>query len=431
MTEELSYMNPEITPYLKLKLTQMTVSGQGLNKTEEWEYDPTNRLFTISSGATNVRFGANKARKTLLSADEWEGLLQSRLRHRWVVLSTEKAEIKEYTKNVGFKEIASEAVANIIEILHAAADEFYDQSFSVKVEDIPQKDLDKANDIIADLSKKNRSVASFNQKLLELWTIIPRPMNKMKKFIASSEKDFDKILVRETETLQFLEDQIRLANDSANIDERKTILEANNLELTEASEDEIAYVKSLMTDKADRISRVFRAKNHTTEATFDAFCRENSCTEANGGIQHLFHGSNVSNWWSIFLNGLYLDPAKIKADVQICGKVFGYGIYFAPYAGKSLGYSGGGWRPSDASKQYLAVFKVATGKPYDIYKEGGKVPRHWTDFHEDHPDRLCCWATRGTSSVDNPDLWRLNYDEVIVYQQEQCTIEYLIEMECQ
>ena len=424
---ELDVFDPKECPYLKLKLTQLTVSGQGLNKTEEWEYDPKLNVFVVSSGATNVRFGANKARRTVRPAEEWEGFLTSRLNHKWVIVATKKPEIKEIKAKRGFKEIEDEAVRDIISILNNTADEYYEQSFSIKVEDVPQEDLDRANQILNDLGTKTYTVAAFNQKLLELWTIIPRPMNKMKKFIAHKESDFEKIIERETNTLTFLEDQIRLANSTAEIDESKDILEANHLELTSATKEEVAWVKKLMTDMAYRATRIYKAKNVVTEETFDKFCRENDCTEENGGIQHLFHGSSVENWWSIFINGLYLDPAKVKSDVTICGKAFGYGIYFAPYSGKSMGYAGGGWRSSNKDKNYLAIFKVATGKPYYIYEEGGSRPSHWSDFHADHPDRLCCWAGAGLSCQDNPELWRLNYDEVIVYQQEQCTIEYLIE----
>lgn len=426
-SKKIDVFDPRECPYLKLKLTQLTVSGQGLNKTEEWEYDPELNVFTISSGATNVRFGANKARKTTRPAEEWEGLLSSRLGHKWVIIATEKAVVKEIVHNTGFKQIVNSAVRDLVSILNETANNFFEQSFSVKVEDIPKEDLKKARDILDNLTTSDYTVAAFNQKLLELWTIIPRPMNRMKKFIAHSPKDYEKIITRETETLDFLEDQIRLAESTAQIDDQKDILEANNLELEPATEEEIKYVKSLMTDVAGRATRIFKAKSIKQEAIFDKFCEENNCCEEDGTIKHLFHGSGVENWWSILLNGLYLDPAKVKADVTICGKAFGYGIYFAPYAGKSMGYAGGGWRHNDRDKNYLAIFKVATGKPYYIYSEGGQRPSHWSDFHEDHPDRLCCWAGAQQDCSENSTLWRLNYDEVIVYQQEQCTIEYLIE----
>ena len=70
------------------------------------------------------------------------------------------------------------------------------------------------------------------------------------------------------------------------------------------------------------------------------------------------------------------------------------------------------------------MFKVATGNIYDVYGEGnGKAPHNYEDFHEDHPDKDCCWAysrsTYGNSYLCN--------DEVIVYREDQATIKYLIE----
>lgn len=98
-----------------------------------------------------------------------------------------------------------------------------------------------------------------------------------------------------------------------------------------------------------------------------------------------------------------------------------------PYAKKSIGYTssyGSYWEHGDASKGYLAVFKVATGNIYDVYGEGnGKAPHNYEDFYEDHPDKDCCWAysrsTYGNSYLCN--------DEVIIYREDQATIKYLIE----
>jgi len=108
--------------------------------------------------------------------------------------------------------------------------------------------------------------------------------------------------------------------------------------------------------------------------------------------------------------------------------MFGYGIYFAPAAMKSIGYTssrGSCWAKGSQDKGYLAIFKVATGTPYYIYRDGGysKRPNNWTDFHEAHPEADCLWAERNNG--DNG--MRLRMDEVVMYQECQATMEYLIE----
>jgi len=95
---------------------------------------------------------------------------------------------------------------------------------------------------------------------------------------------------------------------------------------------------------------------------------------------------------------------------------------------KSIGYTssyGSCWANGKDNKAYLAIFKVATGLPYYIYRDGGyaKRPNNWTDFHANHPEADCLWAERN----DGDNGMRLRNDEVVIYQECQATIEYLIE----
>ena len=75
----------------------------------------------------------------------------------------------------------------------------------------------------------------------------------------------------------------------------------------------------------------------------------------------------------------------------------------------------------------MGVYEVLTGNPYYIYQDPQhKRPNTWTDFHADHPDMDCCWASAGYDGSDI-GLMRLALDETIVYQENQCTIKYLLE----
>lgn len=70
----------------------------------------------------------------------------------------------------------------------------------------------------------------------------------------------------------------------------------------------------------------------------------------------LFHGSPVTNWFSILKNGLYIDSKR--AGVPVNGKAYGNGIYFSDQLSFSLGYSK--MNSYDGSKVYvLGLFEVA------------------------------------------------------------------------
>jgi len=420
--------DPTKTKYLLLRKVAMNFGTNiGKNEQEELEVSADGLFFTVKSGKTQVKFGPNKQTCRRLPITEWCEYVSRKICSKWNVVSTEKLDAKEIKKSGEYREIENVSVRDILKELLAAANEVLSEQYSVKIDTIPEKDLTAAQELINKLNteKDSLSVSEFNKLLMDLWTIIPRPIRQMKNEIVKKQSDFTNKIQAEQELLDFLCSMLRTTGA---VDANKTILEANNLEMRDVTKDEENFIKDLMTNNRARYLRAWKCKNHQTEDAFNKYCKSRNLTEENGGITKLWHGSGTPNWWSIFLNGLYLNPELVKADVRICGKMFGYGIYFAPSAGKSIGYTssrGSYWAQGSDNKAYLAIFKVATGNPYYIYRDGGmcKSPHHWEDFHRDHPDCDCLWAERNNG--DNG--MRLRNDEVIVYQQCQATIEYLVE----
>ena len=182
------------------------------------------------------------------------------------------------------------------------------------------------------------------------------------------------------------------------------------------TEKEKAHLKEKMGADADKYLNAWRITNKKTEARFDAFCKQENLSEKNG-IDHLFHGSRTENWWSIVTNGLTINPT----GVVITGKAYGQGTYFAPVAVKSLGYTskaGSKWAKGTQETGFLAVYKVATGKRYDG-SQGCDSSLNWKNLQKICPGAHCTWAEARYSGF--------MMDEVIVYQDCQDTIEYLIE----
>lgn len=105
---------------------------------------------------------------------------------------------------------------------------------------------------------------------------------------------------------------------------------------------------------------------------------------------------------------------------MISGKMFGNGTYFAPLAKKSLRYTsrnGATYTNGSEDSGFLAIYKVATGKHYDVTASDSSLT--WKNLQAKCPGAHCTWAHAGTHLIN---------DEVIVYQDCQSTIEYLIEM---
>ena len=133
----------------------------------------------------------------------------------------------------------------------------------------------------------------------------------------------------------------------------------------------------------------------------------------------LFHGSRNENWWSIFQQGLILRPT----NAIITGKMFGYGIYFADKAQKSINYSS----YSGAARSYtggssrnaiIAVFEVHQGEQFEI-------ERHRHEHSQLTEDKM---KKMGKDSVFAKGGYDLVNNEYIVYNDSQCTIRFLVEI---
>lgn len=169
-------------------------------------------------------------------------------------------------------------------------------------------------------------------------------------------------------------------------------------------------------DERHLVSRVLKVTNEKTQKRFDEI--KKSLGISNKDCHLMFHGSRTENWWSIWKNGMSLNPNAI-----ITGKMFGQGLYFAPLARKALGYTdfqGSYWSHGRERFGYLALFDVAMGKPYKPTSSLGSSFR----VNNLPAGTQSVWAYPGNSGF-------LRNEECIVYREEQCTIKYLIEMDSQ
>lgn len=103
--------------------------------------------------------------------------------------------------------------------------------------------------------------------------------------------------------------------------------------------------------------------------------------------------------------------------------MFGYGLYYAPKAKKSLGYtslSGSYWARGSSNCGFMGLLDVAYGKPYDVYSHTWDMGSlNYDKLQKICPGANCLHAHAGQM---------LYNDEIVVYKEEQCTIKYLVEL---
>ena len=309
----------------------------------------------------------------------------------------------------------------LIIMLKKAAGRFMRTNYTISAKHVTRAMIQKASVLIDEMHAlicdPSTTVETFNGMLMTLFMTIPRAMDNTRYHIAHSKADFGRILEREASYLDSLRGIVGMysntnSDDGSEKASAEKIISRYGLEVWDATDEQVNEVKRLMGSSKDRIRHVWRVENGGTRKKFDEYVKKRGIRN----VKKLFHGSRTENFLSIISNGLLLDPKAV-----ITGKMFGYGIYFAPSAQKSIGYTsvyGSYWASGKSSKGYLAVYDVAVGKPLDVHSYGSYSSFTEKDMKANGTDSL--FAHKGTM---------LRNDEVIVYNESAATIRYLVEIE--
>lgn len=395
-------------------LVMVTASA---NNNKYYKQIPNGDSWTAEYG----RIGSSPQRRTY-SMSQWESKYREKIRKGYVdqsELVEDLIQVEKPKTNSKYKEIENKAIAEIVERLQSMAKKAISDNYTISSNKVTQAMVDEAQTIITSLLSVD-NVTTFNDTLLKLFTTIPRKMSDVKYYLANKTEDFAKIIQKEQDLLDVMRGQVvqhQIVDEPEQEIEKSenTILEQLGLVFEECDNNDIATIKTSLGSCADKFYKAWRVKNLKTQKKYDDFVKENNITDT----KLLFHGSRNENWWSIINSGLMLKPT----NAVITGKMFGYGIYYAPKARKSLGYtslSGSYWARGNSNSGFMALMDVAYGKPYDVYSFDSK----YYNFNYDSLQQTC----PGANCLHAHEGSMLRNDEIIVYKEEQCTIHYLIEL---
>lgn len=355
---------------------------------------------------------------------QWEAKYNEKVKKGYVDQSELVEDLIKVEHNSGdsqYKEIENIAIAEIVKRLQNMAKKAISDNYTISSNKVTQAMVDEAQNVLVELLNIQETNV-FNEKLLRLFTVIPRKMSNVSSYLAASAKDFPKIIQSEQDLLdvmkgQVVQKQLEEKQDEIQIDNRKpiTILEAMGLVFEECDSDDISQIRRCLGSCSNRFYNAWKVVNLNTQARFDAFVNIENIRDR----KLLWHGSRNENWWSIINSGLVLKPT----NAVITGKMFGYGIYYAPKAQKSLGYTslnGSYWARGNSNLAFMALMDVAYGKPYDVYSFDSK----YYNFDYAKLQQVC----PGANSLHAHEGSMLRNDEIIVYKEEQSTIKYLVEL---
>lgn len=304
---------------------------------------------------------------------------------------------------------------DLIRRLTEATKGFLNRNYTVSIGNVTKEMIAKAEEYLAEMKKLTDYPAEFIEALRALAETLPRAIRDTRDFfpsIRASRNELSNILARESEVLESMRNITGLNEKGSGFGEKDYPC-PRGVKLSDVTDKEKEKITEMMGKSADRIVRIWKVSNSKTDKRLKEWKEKNG---SEGKL--LFHGSRTENFLPIISNGLILSKASYG--------MFGKGIYFAPEADKSIGYtsiSGSYWRGGTEKTAFLAVYEVAMGKHKDVYSydapRGEKAYNTYDGSELRHGGYDSLWA-HGHNSM-------LRRDECIIYDSSQCSIRYLIE----
>jgi poly [ADP-ribose] polymerase 2/3/4 len=365
---------------------------------------------------------------------KWETLLKSKLKKGYVDVTELRA--VETTKT-DFSIIGIPAIAAIVKELQAYANKSVQQNYTISSEAVTPQMIISAQTILDDLIPLlivGRNTSSINDKLLELYRVIPRKMKKVQYHLVDAQNprmkemqvdkitpknlvEIQRLISTEQDTLDVMGGQVHVATAQKKHGETKkaqTLLEAMGLIIQIPSDTDVYSIKQFLGRNASQYKKAFKVINKRTQAKFEHVLK----VSKNKAIKQYWHGSRNENWWNILDSGLLIRPSNAIHT----GSMFGDGIYGANKAQKSIGYcslSGSYWARGNARKGFLALFDFHVGEQLHVKR------------HESWMYSLNYQSLRKRGEYDSLFAHGgadLRNDEFIVYKPDQTTIKYLVEI---
>lgn len=388
----------------------------GANNNKYYKMSPNGDTWTAEYG----RIGGSSQTRTY-SKYQYESKYNEKIRKGYVDQTdlVKDLIVKEDVSQSEYREIENRAITEIVSRLQQMANQAIKENYTISSDKVTQAMVDEAQVILTNLLTIDK-VDDFNAALLNLYTVIPRKMATVKSHMATDPSQFAEIISKEQDLLDVMKGQVvqkqvieqTVSKEPIN---DKTILEHLGLVFEECTEDDIARIKSNLGSCANRFHNAWKVTNLRTQERFDRFVEENKIED----VRLLFHGSRNENWWSIINSGLMLKPTNAIRT----GAMFGHGLYYAPTAQKSLGYTslnGSYWAHGNSNSGFMALMNVAYGKPFDAYSFESKFGSFtYEALQKECPGANCLHAHAGSM---------LRNDEIVIYKEEQCTIKYLVEL---
>lgn len=375
-------------------------------------------------GSISVDYGRVGVTSTKLTypvgAKKWESLYNAKVKKGYV----DQTQLRVVSSSGGsFLGIKDTETSSLVSTLTGYAKQSVVDNYTVAVEAVTQAQVDRAQDILDQIPAQLRlgvATKTVNDQLLALYGVIPRRMKHVQDHLianghlsATNLDEARKIVANEQATLDVMRGQV--TTGALQVSSSQTVLQALGIDIAPFGRDDIAVAREMLGRNSGQFRRGFRVVNVASAERYNA----NLLAVADKNQMKLWHGSRNENWWNILKTGLLIRPA----NAVITGAMFGYGIYAANKAQKSIGYtslSGSYWARGGSRRAYLGIFQFHLGRMYRTSQHEGWMSSLDYNKLRQKGTYDSFYAQAGAS---------LHNDEYIVYQPQQVTIWGIVEIE--
>lgn len=264
---------------------------------------------------------------------------------------------------------------------------------------------------LSSLASQN-NLREFNEVLCQLMSICPRYISSrtggyggVEEWLAHTANDFQKIIDREESLILTMKSSMTYTSTSINSQGYEAGYISDTVKTATDAQREVV-MKHLPRDLRDKVMYIYRVIPEVKSKQYKEYCEKNDIHRT----KLLWHGSRNENWLSIISTSLSLNP-----NAKITGKMFGNGIYFAPDAHKSWGYTSSSsayWTRENSNYAIMGLYETAYGKPLDCDRAYS-----YSDSYVRSRGYDCVHAHKGAS------LYR---DEIIYYHEDAMCLQYLV-----
>lgn len=395
--------------------------------------DNNNKFYNMTPAGTSEflaewgRIGESRVQKKTYPTADWDRIYKEKTKkgyedvtHLFLEAATKKT----------FKDITDTQVSQLVTKLLAYSKKSVQENYTISSEAVTASQVSEAQGLLNELAPLISIGAEkdvINKSLLRLYSIIPRRMKNVRNHLVSVDQvqsDDELTVIRtlvdnEQKTLDVMSGQVQMQTNTSDTETEQSILDVLGVTIEVGADSDRDFVRNMMQGDGRELRQVYLVKHLSGYQQYtDRMMRILSDKTTNPKTEKFWHGSRNENWISILQSGLKIRPS----NAVLTGSMFGDGIYYADKYRKSAGYSslaGAYWTGGNSKTAFLAVMNVHVGKQLEVLRHSSDCYRFNAEYLRNKGNYDSVFAKGGADLRNN---------EYIVYQENQSTIHYLVEV---